>query len=574
MSAPHLSEPESRSNLQVDEAPPQEAKRFQRPASQPLTDKGRPSSRLPQRWWQPVVGYAAAVLLTVLAVLLTWLLKQFLSTLGFPSVLLLLVVAFVGLNWGARPSILATLLGVMLLDYFLIPPMSSWSLSWSSLAWVGVFVLVGLVISRLASQSKRARSTSEALAASLASERARLQATFEAIPDPISFYDARGTLIYANLVGLQRIGKRPLPATLDMMLRDFHIRTPQGDPFPVEQLPVARALCGETVNGVELVVSGEDGRDWILLTGAAPIRNRQGQIEGVVATTHDVTALRQAEHEAARHRHQLQVLQALTDTALTHLSLDDLLRELLGRLREVMEVDDASILLLGEEAQELHIHTTHGLEEGLVYNVPIPVGQGFAGQIAASRQPLIVEDFSTFDPYHPFLKEHLRSAVGVPLLVGERLLGVVHVGTATPRHFTDEDAQLLQRAADRIALALDRAALYTSAKAARSEAEQRAGELEAMIEAITDGVFIYGPQGETYSMNKAARAMLGLDVRPDVAQLSVQERIRLVDAYDANGNLMRLSKHFPRPVWCVARRLTARMASICACAGCMAGKSR
>ena len=544
MSAPDFSEPEGRPGLQVDQAPPQEAKQSRRSASKFLPARSRAPSRLPPRWRQPVVGYMAAVLLPVLAVLLTWFLKQTLSLPGITSVIALLAVAFIGLTWGAGPSILATLFSAVLFDYVLLPPYFSFSLSFGDLVWVGIYVLVGLVISRLAGQSRYARSAAEKLAASLESERARLQAIFEAIPDPVTFYDAQGTLMYANQAGLRRVGERPLPAALDTLPWAFHVRDTQGDPVSLEQLPVARALRGETVNGVELLVSMGDGRDSIVLTGAAPIRSRQGQIEGVVATTHNVTALRQAEHEAARQRLQFQALQALTDTALTHLALDDLLRELLNRLREVMEVDDASILLLGEETQELYIHATHGLEEGLVYNVHIPIGQGFAGRIATTRQPLIVEDLSTFDVYHPFLKEHLRSVVGVPLLLGERLLGVVHVGTAAPRHFTEEEAQLLQRVADRIALALDRAALYASAEAARSEAEQRAGELEGVIAAITDGVFVYGPQGETRSINEAAHAMLGLEVQPAVARLPVQQRLLLLQAYDERGNLLRVEE-FP-----------------------------
>lgn len=544
MSAPHFSEPEGRPRLQVDEAPPRAAKRAWRAARPPLPAKDDLPTRLPPRWRQPVAGYAAAVALPALAALVTWLVKQALLTPGASSVLLMLAVAFIGLTWGAGPSILATLLGAVLLDYFLLPPNFSLSLSWSDLVWVGVFVLVGLVISRLAGQSKRARSAAEMLAASLESERARLQATFEAMPDPITFYDAKGTLIHANRAGLQSIGERPVPAALNTLPWAFHVRSAQGDALSVEQLPVARALRGETTNGIELVITGGDGRDHVLLIGAAPIRSRQGQIEGVVATSHDVTALRQIEQEAARHRRQVHALQALTDTALTPLALDDLLRELLGRLRDVMEVNDAALLLLDEDGQMLHLRAANGLEEEVAGNVHIPVGLGFAGRIAASRQPLMVEDLSTFDAYHPFLKERLYSVVGVPLMVGERVLGVAQVGTVTPHHFTDEEVQVLQRAADRIALALDRAALYTTAEAARSEAVQRAGELEAMIEAITDGVFIYGPQGETRSINAAARAMMGFDARPGAERLSVQERVPLVESYDANGTLMP-PEHFP-----------------------------
>src|SRR5262249_32871105 len=104
--------------------------------------------------------------------------------------------------------------------------------------------------------------------------------------------------------------------------------------------------------------------------------------------------------------------------------------------------------------------------------------------------------------------------------------------------FAEEEVQVLQRAADRIALAVDRAAVYTAAEKTRQEAEQRANELEAVIESITDGVFIYGPNGETRSINTAARTLMGFDTQPGSDLLAFQERVPLVTAYDEQGRLM------------------------------------
>ena len=78
-----------------------------------------------------------------------------------------------------------------------------------------------------------------------------------------------------------------------------------------------------------------------------------------------------------------------------------------------------------------------------------------------------------------FLQQNLSSMMGVPLLVADRLLGVVHVGSRLPRHFTDQDVQLLQQVADRIALAIDRAQLYEAERTAHM-AEQKAREAAEM----------------------------------------------------------------------------------------------
>jgi PAS domain S-box-containing protein len=177
----------------------------------------------------------------------------------------------------------------------------------------------------------------------------------------------------------------------------------------------------------------------------------------------------------------LRALQALTDTALSHLSLDDLLPALLERVQEALSVDNSAVLLLDPAGQTLTMRVVRGPEEAVAGQVHVPVGQGFAGRIAATREPLVVDDLSAFPVVNLFLREQLYSAAGVPLLVGDQLLGVVHVGTVQPRHFTTHDVQLLQQVADRIALAIDRAWLYTAEQQAREMAELAQARSEAAL---------------------------------------------------------------------------------------------
>lgn len=103
----------------------------------------------------------------------------------------------------------------------------------------------------------------------------------------------------------------------------------------------------------------------------------------------------------------------------------------------------------------------------------IPVGQGFAGRIAAERRPVFIPDVDHADILNPILRQKgIRSLLGVPLQVEGRVLGVMHVGSLTPRDFTDADTRLLQVAADRAALAIDHAMAHEQRDLA--EALQRA----------------------------------------------------------------------------------------------------
>jgi hypothetical protein len=102
---------------------------------------------------------------------------------------------------------------------------------------------------------------------------------------------------------------------------------------------------------------------------------------------------------------QLRRLQAVSDAALAHLSLDALLDELLIRIRDALDADTSAILLLDEEKNELVARAAKGLEEGVERGVRIPVGRGFAGRVAAERRPVALEDVDYADVLNPVLRE-------------------------------------------------------------------------------------------------------------------------------------------------------------------------
>jgi signal transduction histidine kinase/CheY-like chemotaxis protein len=94
-----------------------------------------------------------------------------------------------------------------------------------------------------------------------------------------------------------------------------------------------------------------------------------------------------------------------------------------------------------------------------------------AGRIAESREPLVIEDLSQFEVVSSILRQTARSVIGVPLMIEDRVIGVIHVDTVETRRFSENDLKLLQLAADRVAVAIERARLYEAEQRARLEAE-------------------------------------------------------------------------------------------------------
>jgi serine phosphatase RsbU (regulator of sigma subunit)/anti-sigma regulatory factor (Ser/Thr protein kinase) len=150
-------------------------------------------------------------------------------------------------------------------------------------------------------------------------------------------------------------------------------------------------------------------------------------------------------------------LLSITDSALGYMSLEDMLSELLERIRDSLEVDTAAVLLLDEDRGVLVARAARGLEEEVRQGVQVPLARGFAGRVAAEMRPIII-DLDHADVVNPILRQKgIRSMLGVPVHVEERVIGVMHIGTLVRRDFDEDDVTLLQLAADRAALAIDMA---------------------------------------------------------------------------------------------------------------------
>ncbi|NDJ20914.1 GAF domain-containing protein [Nostoc sp. B(2019)] len=128
-------------------------------------------------------------------------------------------------------------------------------------------------------------------------------------------------------------------------------------------------------------------------------------------------------------------------------------KKLLGWLKEYMSVDTVTLLLPTKDKQNLFVYATIGLKEEITENIQIPIGQGVAGRIAASNEPMIVKDLSKVEVVSPILQQKgLRSLVGVPLPIKQGVTGVLHVGTFKSHQFTERDVQQLQLVAHRLRL--------------------------------------------------------------------------------------------------------------------------
>jgi GAF domain-containing protein/anti-sigma regulatory factor (Ser/Thr protein kinase) len=218
---------------------------------------------------------------------------------------------------------------------------------------------------------------------------------------------------------------------------------------------------------------------------------------------------------------QVRHLYRLSDPALSELRLEELLEELLTRVRDALDVDTVAILLYDPDTDELVARAAKGIEEEVEQGVRVPVGRGFAGRIAASRIAIFMPEVGEADIHNPILREKgIRSMLGVPLVVESELIGVMHVGSLTPREFGQRELAVLQLAAARAGPGIERARLFSAL-----EHEHRVAMLlqrSLLPRALPDTVGIkiaarYLPArdevgGDWYDVIELPRGLLGLAI--------------------------------------------------------------
>jgi len=160
---------------------------------------------------------------------------------------------------------------------------------------------------------------------------------------------------------------------------------------------------------------------------------------------------------------------ASVNAAQVHFAADVGVDVQLRKARSHLAVDTAAILLFDEANRFLVAAAASGIEEEVREGSRVRAGLGFAGRIAAERSPVILEEITPLNVVNPLLlRRGIVSMLGVPLFRegGGSVLGVMHVGSLTPRRFTVDDVRVLEDLGREVSTALTRHRAFVDRTAA------------------------------------------------------------------------------------------------------------
>ena len=154
------------------------------------------------------------------------------------------------------------------------------------------------------------------------------------------------------------------------------------------------------------------------------------------------------------------LLLEVADVVNTTLDLDTTLRRVAELVRKVIDYEIFAILLLNEKAQDLRIRFQVGYAREVAERVKIKIGEGVTGLAAQRREAILVDDVSKHPEYISGAPD-VRSELAIPLIVKNRVIGVLNLETHEAGRFTEEHKRLLTLIGSRMAVGIENARLHT-----------------------------------------------------------------------------------------------------------------
>jgi PAS domain S-box-containing protein len=245
-------------------------------------------------------------------------------------------------------------------------------------------------------------------------------------------------------------------------------------------------------------------------------------------------------YEEERHRAQeMKVVAGIMHTISASLDLSETLDLILQSIREVVPYDRSQINLWEASEKVLRTHAQGGRKDANGNDV-YRLDEGFTGWIARNRRPLVVADVQSKSPVRPKIdleRVPLRAYAGVPLVLGNDLVGTLELVSYKPNAFETQHVETLQTVANQAAVAIHNARLY-------EETRRGAREMAALREAVVEITSRLEPQRIAHAIVERATVLLygqsGVLYQVDADQRS----LTLVVSYNMPRQLVGATIHF------------------------------
>ena len=292
----------------------------------------------------------------------------------------------------------------------------------------------------------------------------RLQGIIDGIEDKFFIINEEYRINFANLAMKQSLkeGKSFLGK------RCYEIFEGRNNPcrYPLWKCPLSQVLqtgCPKAIISSGPQLNTETVPSRYIKIILYPIKDEQGNINAIAELRKDVTVERELENQIVRRHHHLHALNRISSATSGLWDLDAILNIALDTVLEIINATTGGILLLHGQTRKLSYRVYRGLSAKYVEQMEMSLGEGVAGKVAETGEPIVLENISG-DPRaaHPDLvnTEGLGGFISVPLKAKDRVLGVMNIASHVPGKFSADDMFLLNSIGYQLGTAIEQARLY------------------------------------------------------------------------------------------------------------------
>jgi PAS domain S-box-containing protein len=211
------------------------------------------------------------------------------------------------------------------------------------------------------------------------------------------------------------------------------------------------------------------------------------------------------------------VLYRVSGKLMRTLNVDQLLGEILEVLERFFGYLSCAVLLVDEATRELYIKASRGYLQEVVERTRIKIGEeGITGWVAAHKVPLNVPDV-TEDPGYIGAVKGTRSEIAVPMLSGEKVIGVLDAQSPKVNAFNEGDLGILSSVAAHATIAIEKAWLFEQVTEGRNK-------LRAILNSTRDGILMLDTTGQIVMVNPMIERLWNLE-RPDAIRLDLAQLV-------------------------------------------------
>jgi two-component system, cell cycle sensor histidine kinase and response regulator CckA len=350
-----------------------------------------------------------------------------------------------------------------------------------------------------------------------------LQTIIDTEPDCIKVIDEESRLIMMNRAGLNMIQADSLE-----QVRGQFVCPLVAPEYQKAFMDLTRQVFQGGSGSLEFRMVGMRGSQLSLETYAVPLRNEKDQIIALLGVTRDITERKQVEEKISAYSASLQRLLSVSREMTATTDITSLYRTAVQTAVDLLHFNFSTVMVLSDDRSTLTISDSIGFPTSMIDHFHLVEGQGLATYVVKNMMPEAVVDFRTETRFEvPAIVRDLniRSALCVPMMLEDRVFGVLIGHTREQKEFSREDIAIYQSIGNQAAIAITNAMNVEALR--KNEAA-----LRNITSSIAEGLYVMNAEGRITYMNEEAERLLGWSV----AELNERGVHQLVHFRKADGS--------------------------------------